>query len=39
VEFICQAGDDSQKNNLVVFAALILKKQFLDNRPEEEGMW
>lgn len=41
VEFIVQAGNDpdSTKQNQASLAALLLKKQYFDERLEEEKFW
>jgi hypothetical protein len=41
VEFIVAAGNDSDttKQNQASLAALLLKKQYLDERLEEEKFW
>ena len=40
-EFVVSASaqDDKNKQSQATMAALLLKKQFLDERTEEEGMW
>ena len=41
VDFIASTGGnpDATKQNQASLAALLLKKQYLDERPEEEGFW
>lgn len=41
VDYIAGSGvqEDATKQNQAALAALLLKKQYLDNRPEEEAMW
>ena len=41
VEFIVAAGADADKAKQAqaTMAALLLKKQYLDDRSEEEGFW